>query len=241
MNLDNNREHTDSMQVERHWGLVNKETGEVIDQTNKSPVDRSAQTLRKTYKGLMRLADEQQRPTYSVTLTLADPAVSSDAKGKLDAFLQALRRRQKSAYVWVCSLQPERSSKGDPVLHFHIAIASDSMPDKATLDALWKCGCIDCKPTRDRAAYGKYMENQQKKGSAPDLRAVFGNQRRFGSSRLGHYAFPDWAWNWTQEELKANPDLSLYTIKKLGPEYGFFDTENRPVKVKRSPWVAVCL
>jgi len=200
--------------------IVNQLTKEVFELSDE-PGSRSSYRFRRLCRALDRKAMREGLEIYFVTLTLGpdDAGVRSRELNRILDFLRVRCRRAGSEflYVWVIELQAKRyhrTGKMVPHWHFAIAVAPGGLPDVEFRAGAGRRYVVKCEgsivashelwsewgygqvfPCRAKTrVYGylsKYLGKEQ--GGVGDARSIWGSARRFGSSRFGRDAYPQWA------------------------------------------------
>ena len=187
-------------------------------------VSRSKWRLEKSLRALERYALAEGLSVYFVTLTLRseDVWICNKDLNKFFTFVRTRFKRLdvKILYSWVVELQRRRYvSSGIAALHWHIAICAPdgSFPNVAKvgsgiqvmeeglvvkfadLEKGWGHGFVfSCRARVSLAAYlSKYFTKDY--GSLEGYNSQWRRLRRFGSSMLGIYGLPAWAF----EEVSA--------------------------------------
>ena len=256
--------------------IVNSTSGDVVE-IDSSPGARSLYRFKRVCKGLDRLTSLFGLQVYFLTLTLSDENLNT-VNSDLNKFLDWLRVRFKRAdakfyYVWAVELQKRRYRKyGKAALHWHFAIVCrrGALPDvefrqnarikyhiKADGDVVtaadlferWGRGQVFCMMAYSQKVYGylsKYFTKEYEKldGYNPEWAKL----RRFGSSQLGKFAYPQWAFDGVEEKIEDCPELAEMYLRRVGSKVGFFAKESYlslsgrvrsrfvPVQEIRSPW-----
>jgi len=183
---------------------------------------------------------------YFLTLTLSDKDLRVCNKNlhKFIDFLQKRFNRSKLPfyYVWVVELQWKRYLKyGKLARHWHFVILAPvgSLPDveyrknqvphykiirdgslvkNKDLFIRWGYGQVFCKSAWSKNIYGylgKYLEKQAKKGGGSGFPFALAS-RRFGSSNLKYFSYPNWAYDYCVVASKTYKDfVSIKTGSKL--------------------------
>jgi hypothetical protein len=214
---------------------------------------------------------------YFLTLTLSDENLST-VNRDLNKFVTFLRTRFKRAgvqfwYTWVVELQKRRYKKsGKAALHWHFAIVCPvgSLPDvcfrqkikphyllkqdgavvsQADLFARWGKGQVFCMKAYSNKVYGylsKYFTKEYEKLEGYNL--TWSSLRRWGSSQLTYYRFPEWGFDEVMKAAESEPSILDMWIKKEGARINVYCQEKfawsdgsehtRFVRVRsfRSPW-----
>jgi hypothetical protein len=181
------------------------------------------------------------------------------------------------AYVWVVELQQKRyRTKGVKALHWHFAIAAPdgSLPDvkyvqgaprgrkyellqdgsvvkSADLGKAWGKGLWHCMRAYSSDVLGylaKYFTKDY--ASIKGYKPEWANLRRWGSSQLGHFAYPKWAYE-AVEECEGGAGTSLVRRRQrgrvswyrkawdFGYEPGSVVRRDQVVHSVKSPWRVV--
>jgi len=220
--------------------LLNRRTGQVfytdgtISDYKFKRVCRALERLYNVIKGLQ---------LYFVTLTLSDKNLEVCNKNldKFMNLLRMRFHRSKLPfwYVWVVELQWKRYLKyGKLARHWHFVILAPvgSLPDvefrqyqvphykvirdgsiikNSDLIKRWGYGQVFCKSAWSKNVYGylgKYLEKQATRGDGSGSPFALAS-RRFGSSNFGHYAYPNWAYDYC---VWASKTYKHFVCKKTG-------------------------
>ena len=256
--------------------IVNSKSGDVVE-IDASPGARSLYRFKRICKGLDRLVALFGLQVYFLTLTLSDENLDT-VNSDLNKFLDWLRVRFKRSgakfyYVWAVELQKKRYRKyGKLALHWHFAIVCrrGALPDvefrqnarvkyhvktdgdivtAAELFERWGRGQIFCMMAYSQKVYGylsKYFTKEYEKldGYNPEWAKL----RRFGSSQLGKFAYPDWALIEIEEKIEERPELADMYLRRVGSKIVFSAKETYvgisgkvksrylPVSEIKSPW-----
>ncbi len=171
-------------------------------------------------------------------------AMNRDIHGFLTWIRNRLNRAGlRFLYVWVVELQLKRFlTYGEKALHWHVVIACprSALPDvefvqdapkgrkyqmreegevikQRDLFKRWGRGHVLCGVRRSPSVYG-YLSKYFGKDwiSARGARPEWARLRRWGSSQMGHYKFPKWAFDVVDERIGR----SEYAGKKFRKEGG---------------------
>jgi len=253
----------DGKTIVRLW---NKRTGQEFSFDSG---DRQGYEFSKVCKALDRLVKIFGFKVYFLTMTLGKD--TSVIERELDRFLSFMRQRFKRAgmrwyYAWVIELQKKRYKRyGVKALHWHMAIIcpAGALPDvshvkgntryhyrvkrdgdvikNSELYKRWGRGFIFCcEAYSDIAGYlGKYMGKDK-----AEIPFEWSNLRRFGSSQLGIYRFPDWAYEELVDMEARGIDLELHVIRRVGSQVLLYWRTGGGLRLAcklKSPWRVVRL
>jgi len=218
---------------------VNTETGEAVDPKT-MPLARSYRRLKRTAKAFWRLHKELRLKLYFLTLTITDEHVDRQDSINMNAFLVKLRRRLKGChYLCLAAVQVERSKElGRPVLHWHLVIACKWMIRQSELARLWGKGHVYIKPVRTFFGLRRYLSKHVLDPDR-DARRVSPRLKRWTTSRLHEFSYPEWAYQWVRSMVSQFPALGRLVVRKLGSVVGFYAKiggEWVEIITKHSPW-----
>lgn len=176
------------------------------------------------------------------------------------------RRRKPMKYIWVPGIQAERLAKtGDEVnsRNYHTIIVCErgALPNqvKITLpdgSEMWRTvedgtvisiqdlreywgpyGFLNCGLALIDEAVWNYLGKNYREAAEYHIPAA----KRFGCSQLGHFAYPQWAFEFIENALLDRPWLTDYKVKRSNGKVFLFsrDPDGHLVEVAsaRSPWV----
>ncbi len=251
--------------------IKNRVTGDVIDLPD-DPGARSLYLFKLACKALDRLAHVFDLHLYFLTITLSGNNVDKLNKD-LNKFLNFMRARFKRAglvwfYVWVVELQKKRFYRsGVKALHWHFAIIcrNSALPhvlfnqnarrkylvlEEGTvvttreLFKAWGYGQVFCKQGWSRGVYdylSKYFTKDY--DSLEGYNPEWSKLRRFGSSQLGYYKLPLWAYERVNQLYEERPLLRRCVVRRQAGRICFYRHEEPGEYVleysEASPWELV--
>jgi hypothetical protein len=230
--------------------LENRVTGKVL-QVADDRLEKSRYRLKRACRALDRLLGLFGLQLYFLTLTLTDKDVEALNREvrKFAHWMQQYFRRAgvPMFYVWVVELQKKRYRRyGVLALHWHFAIVcrKGALPHVGYGDPVgkrrmrvirdgdvvsnrmlmkrWGRGMTWCVEGWSRVY--DYLEKYIEKGyeGLAGYKKEWAGLRRFGSSRLGKYAYPKWAFEAVNRVEAEYPELADLCLRRVGGRVGWY-------------------